>query len=222
MQILKRAISAGANLQTNTPVLSVSESPNADGRWAVTTSRGSIRAKWVVFASNAYTSAIAPEYKNRIVPVRGICSHIATPNPPTNPLRFSYSLRSKGWDYDYLIPRPDGGLVVGGAKSTYLSNTANWYNNTDDSRLIDAAAGYFNDYMQRNFHGWENTGAHTDHVWTGSMNLPPKIRILFNAKYTSVMGYTPDSLPHVGHVPDKQGQLVIAGFNGHGMPQVFL
>lgn len=36
------------------------------------------------------------------------------------------------------------------------------------------------------------------------------------------MGYTADSLPHVGHVPEKQGQLVIAGFNGHGMPQIFL
>lgn len=175
MQLLKRAISAGANLQTNTPVLSVSETPNDDGRWTVTTSRGSILAKWVVFASNAYTSAIAPEYKDRIVPVRGICSHIATPNPPTNPLRSSYTLRSKSWDYDYLIPRPDGSLVVGGAKSTYLNNTDNWYDNTDDSRLIDSAAAYFNDYMQRNFHGWESTGANADHVWTGSTYLLPRI-----------------------------------------------
>lgn len=36
------------------------------------------------------------------------------------------------------------------------------------------------------------------------------------------MGYTADSLPHVGHIPCKPGQLVIAGFNGHGMPQIFL
>jgi glycine/D-amino acid oxidase-like deaminating enzyme len=36
------------------------------------------------------------------------------------------------------------------------------------------------------------------------------------------MGYTADSLPHVGRVPNKPGQLIIAGFNGHGMPQVFL
>lgn len=37
-----------------------------------------------------------------------------------------------------------------------------------------------------------------------------------------VMGYTTDSLPHVGRVPTKPGQFVVAGFNGHGMPQVFL
>lgn len=36
------------------------------------------------------------------------------------------------------------------------------------------------------------------------------------------MGYTTDSLPHVGRVPNKPGQLIVAGFNGHGMPQVFL
>jgi hypothetical protein len=36
------------------------------------------------------------------------------------------------------------------------------------------------------------------------------------------MGYTTDSLPHVGRVPCKEGQFVIAGFNGHGMPQIFL
>jgi len=36
------------------------------------------------------------------------------------------------------------------------------------------------------------------------------------------MGYTSDSLPHVGDVPDKPGQLIAAGFNGHGMPVIFL
>ncbi|QRD86468.1 hypothetical protein F9C07_7316 [Aspergillus flavus] len=58
--------------------------------------------------------------------------------------------------------------------------------------------------MQRHFHGWEDTGAYTDRLWTG------------------IMGYSTDSLPHVGHIPNKPCQLVIAGFNGHGMPQVFL
>lgn len=37
-----------------------------------------------------------------------------------------------------------------------------------------------------------------------------------------VMGYSADSLPHVGEVPGKPGQFIAAGFNGHGMPVVFL
>lgn len=36
------------------------------------------------------------------------------------------------------------------------------------------------------------------------------------------MGYSSDYLPHVGHVPGKSGQFIIAGFTGHGMPQIFL
>ena len=36
------------------------------------------------------------------------------------------------------------------------------------------------------------------------------------------MGFTTDGFPYVGDLPDKPGQFVCAGFNGHGMPQVFL
>ena len=36
------------------------------------------------------------------------------------------------------------------------------------------------------------------------------------------MGYSADSLPHIGQVPGKQGQFIIAGFTGHGMPQAWL
>lgn len=36
------------------------------------------------------------------------------------------------------------------------------------------------------------------------------------------MGYTTDFLPHIGPVPGKPGQIVIAGLKGHGMPQIFL
>lgn len=36
------------------------------------------------------------------------------------------------------------------------------------------------------------------------------------------MGYSSDGLPHVGQVPGQEGQYVLAGFTGHGMPQIFL
>ncbi|PYH45127.1 sterol homeostasis protein ARV1 [Aspergillus saccharolyticus JOP 1030-1] len=205
MHLLKRAITAGVNLQTNTPVRHISETPDADGRWKVTTDRGSIRTRTLIFATNAYTAALAPQYKDKIVPVRGFCSRIVVPNPPAVPLERSYTLRFNAWDYDYLIPRPDGSIIVGGAKSAfYKQDISSWYHNTDDSRVVEETVQYFNNYMQRVFHGWENTGAYTDRVWSG------------------VMGYSSDALPHVGHVPGKPGQLVLAGYSGHGMPQIFL
>jgi glycine/D-amino acid oxidase-like deaminating enzyme len=36
------------------------------------------------------------------------------------------------------------------------------------------------------------------------------------------MGYSYDSNPHIGQVPSKEGQFIIAGFNGHGMPVIWL
>ena len=36
------------------------------------------------------------------------------------------------------------------------------------------------------------------------------------------MGYTSDLQPHVGLIPNKPNQYILAGFNGHGMPIIFL
>lgn len=36
------------------------------------------------------------------------------------------------------------------------------------------------------------------------------------------MGYSYDLNPHIGHVPEKKGQFIIAGFNGHGMLVIWL
>ena len=36
------------------------------------------------------------------------------------------------------------------------------------------------------------------------------------------MGYSSDFVPHLGQVPDKPGQYIIAAFSGHGMPQILL
>jgi hypothetical protein len=36
------------------------------------------------------------------------------------------------------------------------------------------------------------------------------------------MGYSSDFVPHLGEVPDKSNQYILAGFSGHGMPQILL
>lgn len=46
-----------------------------------------------------------------------------------------------------------------------IRELADWYDNADDSRLIESAARYFDNCMQRHFHGWEETWAYTDRVW---------------------------------------------------------
>lgn len=36
------------------------------------------------------------------------------------------------------------------------------------------------------------------------------------------MGYSSDFMPYIGDVPGKPGQVVLAGFSGHGMPLILL
>lgn len=204
LHLLKKAISAGVNLQTNTPVQSVTSNNASTRPWIVNTSRGSITASKVLYASNAYTAGLLPEFKKAIVPVRGICCRIVAPKDQAPLLSNSYILRIAPGEYDYLIPRADGSIVVGGARRDFYKQLDEWYNVVDDSKLIEPARNYFDGYMQRHFRGWEESGAETDKIWTG------------------IMGYSNDGMPHVGEVPGKPGQLVCAGFSGHGMPQIFL
>ncbi|KXT10681.1 hypothetical protein AC579_4775 [Pseudocercospora musae] len=205
MELLSRAVKKGVNLQTHTPVTSVSESCDANGRWTVTTCRGYIKAHRVIFASNGYTAAIAPQFHEKIVPVRGVCSHIRPSDPSkSGKLSYSYSIRHSKAIYDYMIARLDGSIVFGGAKPTFWDDINQWYGNWDDSKLIEPAAEYFDGIMQRHFPGWEHSGAYTDKVWTG------------------IMGWSSDFMPYVGAMPKKPGQYIIAGFSGHGMPLIHL
>ena len=163
------------NLQTHTAVSTISKStdPASVYPWRVETPRGAVAAKQVVLATNAYTSALVPQFKDKIVPVRGTCCHIAVPPASAAPrLTKTYTLRWGGWDYDYLIPRGDGSIVVGGARSSFIDKLDNWYDVSDDSRVLESAVRYFDGYMQRNFVGWEDSHAYTDRVWTGSKCIP--------------------------------------------------
>ncbi|KAK5123929.1 hypothetical protein LTR85_002126 [Meristemomyces frigidus] len=204
MSLLSRAIASGkVNLQTSTPATAVHE--DAAGGFVVETPRGSIKAKKIVHASNAYVSSLLPEYSKAVVPCKGICTHIAVPEGKSAPyLTNSYIVRDNDKVLSYLIPRRDGGIVVGGSAAVFYPHLEQWYNNTDDSTLIEASKDFYDGFMQRTFRGWEDSEAYVSKAWTG------------------VMGYSWDSLPHLGEVPGKPGQYILAGFNGHGMPVVWL
>lgn len=171
--LLQRAVDAGVNLQTGTPVVGVSEAADGEGFYTLTTKeRGSVRARKIVYATNAYTSSILPEFEGRIVPVKGICSRIVVPEnrKPAPLLPHSYIMRWSPTEYEYLIPRLDGSIIVGGARTKYYQDLGCWYDNVEDDKLITTgnAHRHFDGYMQKYFRGWENSGAYTDKVWTGS------------------------------------------------------
>ncbi|PYI15273.1 FAD dependent oxidoreductase [Aspergillus violaceofuscus CBS 115571] len=204
----KIASSPALNVQAQTPVTAVTTTATEDGtaQHTIHTARGVIRARKVVYATNAYTGGLLPQYAKNIVPCRGICSHIAVPEGSSVPfLPYSYVVYTKeGGGGSYLISRPDGSIIVGGAQYTFKDAREQWYNVVDDGTLIEPTEHYYDDYMQRTFRGWEGSGAYVKEIWTG------------------IMGYSYDSHPHIGQVPEKPDQYICAGFNGHGMPVVLL
>ncbi|KAB2575396.1 hypothetical protein DBV05_g5949 [Lasiodiplodia theobromae] len=213
--LLERAMgrNGGLNVQTGTAVVGVEKVEEGEkGGWLVRTERGTVRARKVVFATNAYTAGLLHEYRGVITPFKGTCAHLATLDgrEPAQPrLSHTYNIeygRQKLETVDYLNPRPDGGIVVGGGKFLYEEQRELWYNTVDDSTLMEPVikAKYFEGYMQRNFTGWDDSGSKLERIWTG------------------IMGVTPDGFPHVGKVPGKQNQWILAGFNGGGNALVYL
>lgn len=206
--LLELAMARGdINLQTNTPVASISPTRDAEGYYSITTTtRGALKARKVIVSTNAYTPSVLPEFRSRIVPVRGIACHITTPDPSKAPrLANTYALRFNSGLMDYLIQRPsDSSIITGGARETFIRDLPSWYDNISDDRLISSAAEqYFDGYMQRYFTGWEDSGARVERVWTG------------------IMGYSADAVPFVGDLPGTNaGVYVSAGFTGHGMPAI--
>jgi glycine/D-amino acid oxidase-like deaminating enzyme len=172
--LIRIAIDHGLNLQTYTPVSEIADAPTADGFWPVTTSRGVIQARKIIFATNAYTSALAPQYAKAIVPCKGVCTQIAAaPGAPHQLLTGTYAIRLGPGAFIYQITRNDGSLIVGGASHTFKNDIEQWHNNFDDSKLIDVGVDFFDGYMQRTFLGWEDSGAEVKHVWSGGMYTRP-------------------------------------------------
>jgi glycine/D-amino acid oxidase-like deaminating enzyme len=205
--LLELAIGRGnINLQTNTPVTAVSPTRDSEGHYHITTPRGTLKACKVIICTNAYTSSVLPQFRSRIIPVRGIACRITTPGPAKSPrLANTYALRFNSGLMDYLIQRPsDNSIIVGGARAAFIRDLSAWYDNVSDDKLISPAAEhYFDGYMQRHFAGWEDSGARVDHIWTG------------------IMGHSADAVPFAGDVPGtNNGMYVTAGFTGHGMPAI--
>ena len=168
-QLLERVLNRGnANLQTNTAVTAI-ETDDDDRGYTVSTNRGQVKTPVIVFATNGYTAGLLPQYRNIITPTKATASHITVPLGQHAPyLSNTYNIRYAPNRVDYLNPRPDGSIVVGGGKWTYEKERELWYNVYDDSTLIEPARHYFDGLMQRHFQGWGDSGAETESVWTGS------------------------------------------------------
>ncbi|KAJ7122009.1 FAD dependent oxidoreductase [Mycena crocata] len=120
----------GLNLQTHTPIREVISSKSG---WTVKTDRGDVNTEKVVYATNAFTGTLLPEFIGHIWPFKGQCSVVV---PPANSAKYSgknmltatYHLD----DREYLHQRPKDGIIVyGGGRRVDAGRKLR--GNTDDS-----------------------------------------------------------------------------------------
>lgn len=163
------------------------------GGLTVHTERGKIRAQYVVHATNAWASHLLPFLKNIIIPVRG--QVIIT--EPVKPLwDFCFS---SNYSHEYCIQRHDGRIVLGGMRE--LSPTQEL--GVDDDSVVEPTVSQgLRNFLPQYFPSLH--GIKVEQEWTG------------------IMGFSPDYNPLVGHVPERDGEYMAAGFTGHGMPIAFL
>lgn len=117
--ILQATIKAGALVQGDTPMTSVTKNGNS---WEVVTSRGTVSAAHVLMATNGYTPGSAPELKRRIIPVPSFI--VTTEQLGENRIKSLFpNLRSIGESRErhcYYRPSPDlKRIVFGGRAAMY-------------------------------------------------------------------------------------------------------
>ncbi|RCI15848.1 hypothetical protein L249_1705 [Ophiocordyceps polyrhachis-furcata BCC 54312] len=193
---------------------------------------GTIAARNVVHATNAFASQLVPVLRGRLT---GVIGHMTAQRPcgPTFPTE-AHGLRS--WSviypssegFDYATQRPDradgspGDVMLGGglfrSRDGGLDQMGVW----DDSRLDAFPLMHLRGSLSAVFQpgGGSNNGG----VFSPDAG----------AAWSGIMGFTGDSLPLVGRLPERRRgkktggrrrrrrQWVVAGFNGEGMVWAWL
>jgi len=211
---------SGLNVQTSTPVLSLSPSRDSASSpsWSINTSRGAILSRHVLLTTNGYTTYLLPQFQSLIVPVRGEMSALNTPAPlMLQPLRHTYGFIGISGQHriqdDYLVQRPvsftghEGGeLMFGGGRSKARYEGVN----VDNDDAIDPPAA---EYLRTKLPEVLDTGGNANDAIDSSINGR---ELSAKKEWTGIMGFSRDGHPWVGAVPDAPGLWLAAAYTGSG------
>nr|XP_018259110.1 uncharacterized protein I303_08654 [Kwoniella dejecticola CBS 10117]OBR81268.1 hypothetical protein I303_08654 [Kwoniella dejecticola CBS 10117] len=206
--VIKRCLSLGLNIQTLTPVTSVSGRSND---WVVHTDRGSIRTPTVIHNTNAYAGYLLPETKKGITPIPHMCNLVYPPSTHSGSkaLSNSYAVIYKEGLFS-INPRStsDGAVLFGGVQPA--QDALESYVEENSERQYDDRLKDFQPITEcvktlgKEVFGW----------CTG-------FAVRYDRSWSGIIGLSSDEVPFVGAVPGKAGQWMSCGHNGHGMARTF-
>ncbi|KAJ9605727.1 hypothetical protein H2200_009576 [Cladophialophora chaetospira] len=211
-KMLELGLARGLNLQTDTPALAVkpvAATNEGSAGWEVDTDRGSVQAKRVVLATNAYTNALhrglaeTGFLKPSRSQVTAIRPRTDLSEHPTQGKTVAPNDRGSG---DYFLTRApgltgEGDIIYGGGR--FISKTREM-GITDDSTVNGDISTYLKRSVPEVF-GRKTWGRESVEIrdWSG------------------ITCYTPDTFPLVGEFPGEKGLFGTFGMNGHGMAMAF-
>jgi glycine/D-amino acid oxidase-like deaminating enzyme len=131
---------AGPRIQLHCRALVTSVEADGERGFRVVTSRGTVRAAKVIYATNAYTRILLPQLFHSVMPLRGQVV-VTAPLPASFP-EHNFSCNEREENLDYAIKRvPTNELVYGGA-SDYSRLAEFGLNRLEDDVLdSDVAVG---------------------------------------------------------------------------------
>lgn len=154
--LVDRAMAAGATLVARTPVLGIRR--EGEG-FEVSTSRGAVRARDVVLATNGYTDGALPYFRRRIIPVNNYT--ITTEPLGEDRVRSIFptgrNMIDTSWLFYSFRPTPDGTRINFSGRTGYAERTPR-----ENARLL-----YRN--MLRVFPQLD--GVKISHCWKGGIGM---------------------------------------------------
>ncbi|GAM34504.1 hypothetical protein TCE0_015f02131 [Talaromyces pinophilus] len=226
------------NLQAHTQVVGVSER-DADGWITVNTSRGDVRTKTVVHATNRWASHLLSDFENLIFGSRGSLASIQAPEG------FIKNSGAQHWDqnvynYHLQLPPPYNTIILGGGMSLLVHDPRSYILNDSEDKQFDGLPEFYQSWPASDLTNWPGKdpaelGKTIDEggIWSGGASPTPSANSSptygLSPQHQASSTYTPpvksssiDEFPFIGAVPRHDGHFLAAGFNGHGMPRILL
>lgn len=181
--------------------------------YTLKTTHGSIKARTVIHATNGHAGHLLPGLRGALYPVRGqMTAQAATDNFGVQGGSRSWSIHY-GTGFDYMTQSGGSGeIFLGGglaqASQRGLHEIGNVRDDENSSLALAHLSGIVNAVWSKEHR--DSSASHVIAAWTG------------------VMGFTADSLPLVGRLPEEatsragNGEWISAGFNGYGMANAWL
>lgn len=198
--LLDKARSCGTRVCVNAAVVEIS--PISGGSAIKLASGQTVAVEHVVHATNAFAAPLLPPAVGRaLLPVRAqaLCTK------PLPQFTRHNIIISRRWapenevnkSSEYLIQRSDGRVILGGARDKGVNKEEHVMDTTTIRPNVSA------------------------HLHSFMHAFPAMRHAEIETEWTGIICNTPDEHPLVGSVPGRPGQLMAAGFNGHGMALAF-